>query len=82
MLLGMLYYQKSMNLEDASVKKLYDEFYNKLEKNGLNFFEISELMNLYTKKRLFPDDFSKRDEKRYRELLSKAKIKEKGQVHV
>lgn len=77
MLLGMLYYQKSMNLEDASVKKLYGEFYNKLEKNGLNFFEISELMNLYTKKRLFPDDFSKRDEKRYRELLSKAKIKEK-----
>ena len=76
LLLGMLYYQKSLNMDDSFVKKVYRDFYSKLEKKGFDFFQISELMNLYSKKKLFPEDFSKKDEKRYRELLKKMGIKE------
>ena len=76
LLLGMLYYQKSMNLQDTSVKKVYTDFYDKLEKEGFDFFQISELMNLYSKKKLFPDAFTKKDEKKYTELLKKMGVKE------
>jgi len=76
MLLGMLYYQKSLNLDDSPVKKVYADFYRKLEKKGFNFFQIEELMNLYTKKKLFPDAFTKEDEKKYKELLEKMNLKE------
>ena len=77
LLLGMLYYKKSMNLEDTSVKKVYGGFYNKLEKKGFDFFQISELMNLYSKKKLFPADFTEKDQKRFSELLKKMGLKEK-----
>jgi len=76
MLLGMLYYKKSLNLDDSSVKKIYADFYKNLEKKGFNFFQIEELMNLYTKKKLFPDSLSQKDTKKYKELLSKMEVKE------
>ena len=76
LLLGMLYYQKSLNMNDFSVKKVYRDFYSKLEKKGFDFFQISELMNLYSKKKLFPDEFTKKDEKKYRELLKKMGLEE------
>ena len=77
LLLGMLYYKKSMNLDDTSVKKVYRDFYEKLQKKGFDFFQISELMNLYSKKKLFPDDFTEKDQKRFSELLKKMGLKEK-----
>ena len=77
LLLGMLYYKKSMNLEDTSVKKVYRDFYEKLQKKGFDFFQISELMNLYSKKKLFPADFTEKDQKRFSELLKKMGLKEK-----
>ena len=77
LLLGMLYYKKSINLEDTSVKKVYRDFYEKLQKKGFDFFQISELMNLYSKRKLFPADFTEKDQKRYSELLKKMGLKEK-----
>ena len=77
LLLGMLYYKKSMNLDDSSVKKVYADFYKKLEKKGFDFFQISELMDLYTKKKLFPAEFTEKDKKKFSELLSKMGITEK-----
>lgn len=77
LLLGMLYFKKSLNLKDDSVKKVYKEFYEKLEKRGFDFFQISELMNLYSKKKLFPDDFSEKDRKNYESLIKKMGLEEK-----
>ena len=76
LLLGMLYFKKSVNMDDSSVKKIYADFFSRLEKKGFDFFQISELMNLYSKKKLFPEEFSKQDEKRYSELLKKMGLKE------
>ncbi len=76
LLLGMLYYQKSMHLKDDSVKKIYRNFYSKLEKKGFDFFQISELMNLYSKKKLFPDAFTKKDNEKYTRLLKEMGVKE------
>lgn len=76
LLLGMLYFKKSMNLEDSSVKKVYRDFYKKLEKKGFDFFQIGELMNLYSKKKLFPDSFTEKDRENYRKLLKKMGLKE------
>ncbi len=76
LLLGMLYFKKSVNVDDSSVKKIYGEFFSKLEKKGFDFFQISELMNLYSKKKLFPEGFTKEDEKKYSELLRKMGLKE------
>ncbi|WP_456457045.1 tetratricopeptide repeat protein [Thermovibrio sp.] len=77
MLLGMLYYQKSLNLDDRKEKEIYADFYKKLEKKGFDFVQINELMALYSMKRLFPDQMDKNKLKRYQELLKKMGVSEK-----
>jgi len=72
----MLYFQKAVNLKDTKAKKVYEEFFSKLEKKGFNFFQINELMELYTEKTLLPESFSKEKEKRFKELLSKMGVTE------
>jgi len=76
LLLGMLYFKKASNLKDNSVEKVYKNFYEKLEKRGFDFFQISELMDLYTKKRLFPAAFTKKDKENYERLLNKMNLSE------
>jgi len=76
LLLGMLYFQKAVNLKDTKAKKVYEEFFSKLEKKGFNFFQINELMELYAEKTLLPESFSKEKEKRFKELLSKMGVTE------
>ena len=77
MLLGMLYYKKSMNLNDNQEKKIYKEFFDKLEKKGFDFVQINELMALYSMKKLFPDQMDEKKLKKYNELLKKMGVKEK-----
>ncbi|WP_457680009.1 tetratricopeptide repeat protein [Thermovibrio sp.] len=77
MLLGMLYYKKAMNLKDTKEKEEYLPFIERLEKKGFNFFQINELMNLYTMKRLFPDQMTKEEKRKYGELLKKMGVSEK-----
>ena len=76
MLLGMLYYKKSMNSEDKEVKKVYRDFFQKLEKKGFDFVQVNELLSLYTMKNLAPENFDEKKEKRYKELLKKMGLKE------
>jgi tetratricopeptide (TPR) repeat protein len=76
MLLGMLYYKKSLNGDDKEVKKVYREFYEKLNKKGFDFVQVNELLDLYTMKTLFPEGFNEERKKRYEELLSKMGLKE------
>jgi tetratricopeptide (TPR) repeat protein len=77
MLLGMLYFKKAMDLRSSEERKKFMEFENKLENKGLNYFEIDELMNLYTMKKIFPEAFNKKREEAYNKLLKKAGISEK-----
>jgi len=77
MLLGMLYYKKSMNLDDSSEDKIYKPFIDRLQKKGFDFVQINELMALYSMKRLFPDQMDKKKIKRYNELLKKMGVTEK-----
>ena len=77
MLLGMLYYKKAMNLTDRAGDKPVIEFYKKLEKKGHNFFEINELMTLYSMKKLFPENMDEKKKRRYQELLKKMGVSEK-----
>ena len=77
MLLGMLLYQKSMNLKDNSSHKIYVKFYDKLQKKGFDFVKTNELMMLYTMKKLFPSNFDSKKRERYKELLKEAGITEK-----
>jgi len=76
MLLGMLYYKKSVNSEDKEVKKVYREFFQKLEKKGFDFVQVNELLSLYTMKNFAPENFDEKKEKRYKELLKKMGLKE------
>ena len=76
MLLGLLYYKKSMAPNDAEVKKIYRDFFQKLEKKGFDFVQVNELLALYSLKTLVPEEFTKEKEKRYKELLKKMGIKE------
>jgi len=76
MLLGMLYYKKSVNSEDREVKKVYREFFQNLEKKGFDFVQVNELLSLYTMKNFAPENFDGKREKRYRELLKKMGLKE------
>ncbi|WP_456436530.1 tetratricopeptide repeat protein [Thermovibrio ammonificans] len=76
MLLGMFYYKKAMNLKDTATSKVFRKFYSKLEKKGFNFFQVNELMTLYSMKKLFPENMTKEREKKYRELLKKMDLKE------
>ena len=77
MLLGMLCFKKALNLEGGAERKIYFQFEKELKKKGLSFLEIDELMNLYTMKKVFPEAFKEKQERRYRELLKKAGISEK-----
>lgn len=77
MLLGMLYYKKSINLDDSSEKKIYKPFIEKLQKKGFDFVQINELMALYSMKRLFPDQMDEKKLKRYNELLKKMGVSER-----
>jgi len=76
MFLGMLYYKKALSLRNPFVRKVYNNFYRKLENKGFNYFQIDELMDLYTKKKLFSSYFTKDDSKRYQNLLKKMGLKE------
>lgn len=76
MLLGMLYFKKSLNVDTNSDKKIYRNFYSKLEKKGFNFFEINRLMDLYVMKKLFPESFKREQNKEYEKLLKRMDVKE------
>jgi len=75
-LLGMLYYKKSMNSEDEEVKGVYREFFQNLEKKGFDFVQVNELLSLYTMKNFAPENFNEKRKKRYEELLNKMGLKE------
>ena len=77
MLLGMLYYKKSLDVDDSAEKKVYKPFFEKLQKKGFDFVQINELMALYSMKRLFPDQMDEKKRERYRELLKKMGVSEK-----
>jgi len=75
-LLGMLYYKKSINAENEEAKKVYREFFQNLEKKGFDFVQVNELLQLYTMKNLAPGEFNEKAKKRYQELLNKMGLKE------
>ncbi len=77
MLLGMLYYKKSLNLDGTFERKIYKPFIEKLQKKGFDFVQINELMALYSMKRLFPDQMDKKKLERYNQLLKKMGVSEK-----
>ncbi len=76
MLLGMLYYGKALNYSYDREKMPYKEFFSKLQERGFGFIQVNELLNLYTLKKLFPSEFGKKEERRYKELLSKMGVSE------
>jgi len=76
LLLGMLYYKKSLNMDDSEVKKVYKPLFEKLRKRGFDFVQVNELMALYSMKKLFPEQMSQQKLSRYNELLKKMGISE------